>query len=526
MQDTTPAPDTTPASQGGQPKSRTWRSLWRIHFYAGLFAFPFILLMALTGLVILYTQPLQDLSEAGKRRVTPAIESVPLNMQARGVEAEYPDATIASVVVPRNSSTSTIFHINDGTKAGRDVFVNQYSGEVLGSVKTGGGVVGLANRLHGTLNNSNIKIPLPAVSALWDDGKIMRSYVVGDLVLELLGVWTFVLVMSGLVLWWPRLATSARIQKSTAVDEDDQANEPLVARSPRRFGVRPTVTVTTRGRWRDLHAIGGVTLFSVMVLTIVSGMAWSAYWGPNFTAVANKISSNAWTGNEVSPLGTRGDLDRFGNQVPWNTQDLALPASYAPLNDSLPAPLGLDAVAQIAIDEGMRPGFQISVPNNIAKPDAAGVESITYGSFSLTNSWPRKTGEVTTVFLNQFTGEVLDRQDVYGYGSVSRTMDTLVSVHMGTQLGIVSRVAMTMLCLLSMWSVCSALMMYRRRRRPGTLGLPRRPADARLTRRLRIGAAVIGLVFPLWALSAAVILAIDRAVIQRSARLRPTFGQR
>ena len=45
---------------------------------------------------------------------------------------------------------------------------------------------GLANRLHGQLNNDAVTVGLPTVSALWDGGEVMRDYVVGDLVLELL----------------------------------------------------------------------------------------------------------------------------------------------------------------------------------------------------------------------------------------------------------------------------------------------------------------------------------------------------
>ena len=49
--------------------SRRWRSVWRIHFYSGMFAMPFILFMALTGLVILYTQPIEDLTQGDVRLV-------------------------------------------------------------------------------------------------------------------------------------------------------------------------------------------------------------------------------------------------------------------------------------------------------------------------------------------------------------------------------------------------------------------------------------------------------------------------
>jgi uncharacterized iron-regulated membrane protein len=114
---------------------------------------------------------------------------------------------------------------------------------------------------------------------------------------------------------------------------------------------------------------------------------------------------------------------------------------------------------------------------------------------------------------------------VYGYGSVQVGMDTLVSTHMGTQLGIVSRIFMTALCLLAIWSSTSALLMFWRRRRPGTLGLPRRPADVRLERGVLISAVVLGVLFPQWGVVALVVLALDRFVIRRIGPLRHAFGQ-
>ncbi len=115
-----------------------------------------------------------------------------------------------------------------------------------GTEKPGSGIIGLANRLHGYLNLNTEKVSLPTVSALWDGGRILRPYVVGDMILEVLGVWTLVLVMSGLYLWWPRrswaLATSSPPAKRRA------------------FGIRRRTT--GRAKWLDLHGFSGVLLLT------------------------------------------------------------------------------------------------------------------------------------------------------------------------------------------------------------------------------------------------------------------------
>lgn len=483
--------------------SKNWRAFWRIHFYAGMFALPFILFMAATGLVILYTQPIQDLTGSGVRTVEPQGERASLDDQAAAAQAAFPKANLQSLITPVDDDHSTIFGADDGAL---EVYVNPYTAEVLGSETPGNDLVGLSNRLHGYLNNESITVSLPTISALWDGEAVMRPYVVGDLILEMFGVWTLVLVLSGLYLYWPRSS------HKTATGE-----------RPGFFTVRRGVK--GRARWRDVHGLSGVVLFGAMVLTIVSGLAWSTYWGPNFTALANEISPNSWTDAPPSALGEKGDLDRLGNKINWNTADRPIPASYAPAADDgdLPAPLSLDSVATLADTEGMKPGYTISFPANVVEE---GSGDTTYGSFTLTNSWPRKTGEAKDVFLDQFTGTHLAEQEGFGYGSVSYALDTLVSTHMGTQLGIFSRILMTLLCVLTIVSAASGLVMYFRRRRPGTAGLPRRPADVRFGRRKKAFVAAFAVVFPVWGASALVILGLDRFVIRRVPRLAAAFGQR
>lgn len=471
-----------------------------------MFAMPFILLMASTGLVILYTDPIQDLTQGELRKVdVRSGTTVSLDDQAAAVAQAYPKGSIGDVTPPATPGRTTRFFVDDGSAAGRHVFVDPYSGKVLGSVDAGGGIVGLANRLHGFLNNESVTVPLPAVSAIWDGGEVVRRFVLGDLILELLGVWTLVLIASGLYLFWPRRSRHSEGTKGRR----------------KLLGIR--TGATGRARWRDLHGVAGLLLLPIMAITIVSGLAWSTYWGPSFSSLADKLTPGSPIDQPPSVLGVRGDLDRFGNRIPWATGDFPIPASYAPEPDGTnPAPMRLDDVARIAEQEGMKPGYTISLPSN--EVDDAG--NTVYGSFALANSWPRKTSEARDVFVDQFRGTTLAEQSIYGYGPIAVGMDTLVSFHMGTQLGLLSRILMTMLCVLAIWSVISGFAMFWRRRRPGTLGLPRRPVDPRLTRGLVVAAVIFGVIFPVWGALALAIVAIDRFVIRRVPRLRTAFGQR
>ena len=481
--------------------SKRWRNLWRVHFYSGVIVAPFLVMFAITGLVILYTQPIQDGLQSDVRRVERGSTTVSFDEQASTVEGNVPDDPIVSMTPPRDSGSSTVF----GLDSGRSAYVDPYTGDFLGVDESQTTLVRWSNALHGHLNNDSVTIPLPAVSALWDGDEVMRDYVVGDLILELAGTWLVILALTGLYLFWPRKSREVKSKVN----------------GRRMWSFR--LTKTGRARWRDLHALPGAVLFIMLLFVAASGLPWSTYWGPNFTAFANEISPNEWTDAPASSVGAKGDLDRLGNQINWNTGDVPIPASYRPESGAeTPTPLSLDSVVKIASEEGMKPNYTIYFPSN-------GVDDVgnpLYGSFTLSNSWPRKTGEAKDVFIDQFNGATLGHQDVYGYGSVSRAVDTTVSIHMGTQWGIVSRILMTLTCVLTLWSVASAVVMYSKRRRRGTLGLPRRPAEVHLGRGLVVIALAVGVVYPLWGASALLILAFDKFVIQRNSRLRVVFGQR
>ena len=76
----------------------------------------------------------------------------------------------------------------------------------------------------------------------------------------------------------------------------------------------------------------------------------------------------------------------------------------------MPAPVRLDDMVAIAEEEGMKPGYTIAFPENTT--DEAG--NPLFGSYAMYNSWPRKTSEARDVFVDQFTGETLAEQSVYG----------------------------------------------------------------------------------------------------------------
>ena len=93
---------------------------------------------------------------------------------------------------------------------------------------------------------------------------------VGDLILEILGVWTLVLVVL-------RACTCGSLPAARGNSDG------IEGRGDAPGSVRTAGATWVAPGGRDLHGFGRrLLLLSVMLLTIVSGMGWSTYWAEQF----------------------------------------------------------------------------------------------------------------------------------------------------------------------------------------------------------------------------------------------------
>ncbi len=529
--------------------SRMWRAIWRTHFYAGILSAPVLVVFAISGLVILYTDPIRSVvhrnlmtvssSKPGDGVGSAGAVRRTLEEQRVAVEKAFPAYSVAGVTPSGKVSATTKFALSPRSGEGsvRHAFVNPLSGEVLGSMKEGDDIVGIANRLHGYLNNESFKVPIPSLPAfaLTSDA-VVKKILLGRLLLEIVAGWLLVLAISGVYLWWPRKNRASAVERGVSTASGT------------------STTFTKRARWRQLHSLPGLLLSWVLLFFVVTGMPWSPYWGDGWRTVAGKLTPRASTDQPSSVVQRTGALDRFGNKIPWVTQETPVPASPTPTTPTAPAPsivpsghndsvshrhaptvggtqatvLSLDDVARVAQEEKLAPGYSIALPVDEAKIVASGETTYTYGSFALAEPWPARIDRERTVYVDQFSGKTLATSTPgdWGQGQLGTLTEFGVQTHMGTQFGVVSRVVMTLGCLTVLWNVFSATVMYTRRRRPGTTGLPRRPRDVRMAKKLLVMFAVLSLVYPLWGASLALVALFDRLVIRQVPKLRVAFGMR
>src|ERR1700712_76489 len=160
------------------------RLLWRWHFYAGLFVMPFLLVLAITGTLYCFQPQIEPLLYHD-RMIVDARAEPRLSQEvllAKATAAEPRSATPATVVVnndPRRSA-EFVFKLESGTS--ESVFIDPYSGAVLGRLS-------VENRLMKQIRNVHRGLLL---------GKT------GEIVMELAGCWTLVMIATGVALWWPK----------------------------------------------------------------------------------------------------------------------------------------------------------------------------------------------------------------------------------------------------------------------------------------------------------------------------------
>jgi uncharacterized iron-regulated membrane protein len=137
----------------------------------------------------------------------------------------------------------------------------------------------------------------------------------------------------------------------------------------------------------------------------------------------------------------------------------------------------------------MRPGYTINLPVDLLDDP----ENPVYGSYVVLNPWPTRMHDQGALYLDQFSGDTLARSTPEEWGRLQWLTELGIQTHMGTQYGLPTRILMTATCLLVLWNVGTAAVMWNKRRRKGTLGLPRRPVDVRIQRILGITALVLWL---------------------------------
>lgn len=286
------------SSDGASGSAGIYGTAWRWHFYAGLFVFPVLMWMALTGGTYLYHKEIERWVYADWMRSAVAGAPLPAERLIERALRQHPGTATELSIAAQAGESWRLKIEHDGTT--ETLFVRPYDGKVLGSVE-GGGIAETIKQLH------SLSVAGP----------------VGNVLVEVTAGWVIILVLTGFYLWWPRAGQRA-LSLAGRVAE-------------RRF-------------WRNMHASMGALVGLILLFLAVTGMPWAIFWGARF----HSIVAEQGAGRPTPP----GVAAHSGHDaiVPWSLQGQAPPAGQGM------ARLGVDHAEAVARARGLLPPLTIGLP--------------------------------------------------------------------------------------------------------------------------------------------------------------------
>ncbi len=234
----------TTSNSTPNPSQRLYRTIWRWHFYAGLFCVPFIILLAITGSIYLFKPDLEAFRESDFTGLAVNAERALPNQQIQTAIDAVPGASFTAYRLPQQADDAVrISVLNEGSQY--YVYVNPFTLEVLNITETHSVLVEWVKNLHGEL--------------LMGDN--------GSLLVELAASWAIVLFITGLYLWWPRNA-----------------------KGPGGV-IYPRINLGGRLFWKDMHAVTGFWIAFFALFLLVSGLPWTTVWGGAFKETRRLVES-------------------------------------------------------------------------------------------------------------------------------------------------------------------------------------------------------------------------------------------
>ena len=222
-------------SKSATSSDKLYRTIWRWHFYAGLFCIPFILTLAVSGTIYLFKPQIDRWVEKPYMHLDVLAERSSAQQQISTALATLPGATFSSYRLPQSANEAVVITLK---QHGESVlfYINPYTLEVLKQIPANSQFIRVVREFHGEL--------------LLGD--------VGSILVELAGCWAIVMIVTGLYLWWPRSAEGmAGI-------------------------VYPRLTRGGRLFWRDIHAVTGIWVAFFALFLLISGLPWAMVWGTAF----------------------------------------------------------------------------------------------------------------------------------------------------------------------------------------------------------------------------------------------------
>ncbi len=424
-------PSTTipPATQ--PPSDRGWfrAFLFRIHFYAGILAGPFLLIAALSGGLYAMAPQLEQVMYSKELHVPAVDNPLPLSVQVKAAMEEAGGAAPISVrPAPGPEDTTRVLFADPtlGESTSRTLFVDPGTAEIRGDLPTYGSSGSLPIRtwisnLHRSLN-------------LGEPGRVYS---------ELAASWLWVIAAGGLLLWIDRIRRKRAANKAAAVKP------------------RPA---SGRARTVWLHGTTGTVMFLAFMFLSATGLTWSANAGANVSTLRTALD---WTTPSLKTSLTEEAAPPAGDHSSHGAgQSQGAGESPRTGSEAVFDPAMFDTVTRAARAD------IVTAPMIDIKPSAA--PGTAWSVTEAGREWP---ASASAVAVDPATGNIANRLDFDDFNLAAKLSRWGIAAHMGLLFGLANQLVLLAIAMaLSAMVVWGYIMWWKRRPTRGGAWAVGRPA--------------------------------------------------
>lgn len=443
----------------------SYNTVWRWHFYAGLFCIPFAIWLSLTGSIYLFKPQIEAWLDRDYDNLEIIGATTTASEQVSAALAATPGFVLNAYLLPDNPHAAVRILVGRDKELKR-VYVHPETLDILRVVEEDSRLMQLIFHLHGDL-------------LLGDQGSML---------MELAASWMIVLIITGLYLWWPRkVAGLAGI-------------------------VYPRFNQGSRFFWRDMHAVTGLWVAFFLMFLLISGLPWAKSWGSMLkqlrqTAATTEIKQD-WSAGRSAEMSERqsdnakaagsggGHGDHGGHSGGFMLMD------YSTLNN---------IVTNVA-------------PLNLAQPVLISPPSKKNPTWTARSDSQNRPLRVS-LKLDAVTGDVTERKDFAQRALLDRIIGYGVAAHEGQLFGWFNQALGLFTTFSVIMLAISSVVLWWGRRPKGTLGAPRVMNNKPPLPIYFFGILLIlGTLLPLLGISLMCILFIEFALLRRFAGIRKFIG--